>query len=102
MRGNRLVQRLRALPETLRCNVFQRLPKRNVVPNVGEGHTPTLTTVRLSISCVFHVDVGATFHVCVDCAVYRTRVNRTRLTDGIGRESTGADRDVKVLRIAIY
>ena len=44
-------------------------PKRNAVLNVGEGRTPTLTTVRLSISCVFHVDVGATSHGCVDCAV---------------------------------
>ena len=97
MRGNRLVRRLRALPETPRCNVFQRLPKRNVVLNVGEGRTPILTTVRLSISCVFHVDVGATFHECVDCVVCPIRVNKTRLIDGAGRESTGTDPSVKVL-----
>ena len=97
MRGNRWGQRLRALPETPRCNVFQSLPKRNVVLNVGEGSTPTLTTVRLSISCVFHVVVGATFHECVDCVVYPIRVNKIRLIDGAGRESTGADPSVEVL-----
>jgi len=103
MRGSGMVQRLRALPETLRCNAFRRLHrKRNVVPSVGEGRTPTLTIVRLLISRVFHVDVGVTFHVYVDFALCRIRVNRTRLTDGVGRESTGADRNVKVLRIVTY
>ena len=92
MRGSGMVQRLRALPEILRCNVFRRHHRKgNVVPSVGEGCTPTLTIVRLLMSHVSHVDVGVTFHACVDFALCRIRVKRTRLIDGVARESTGAD-----------